>query len=61
MGLERGKPRQLPAVARTEITYLDIKGKPTKPETALRIVTREYDAQGNFIMGKLFIDYSRGH
>ncbi len=43
------KPSQLPAVARTEVSYLDLQGRPVEPEKAVRVITREYDEEDNLI------------
>lgn len=59
MGLESGKPRQLLHVARVETDYLDSMGRPTNPEAATRVITREFDADGNLIVAKLSIDYTK--
>lgn len=59
MGLELLKPRQLPPVARVETAYLDMKGQPTKPERAVRVITREFDATGNCIRTLVTIDPGR--
>lgn len=59
MGLECGKLYQIPPVARTETMFLDIWGNPTKPEHATRVVTREFDAKGNYLSARITIDYRR--
>ncbi|MEG6586201.1 hypothetical protein [Dendrosporobacter sp. 1207_IL3150] len=50
------RPSQLPAVTRTEVSYLDIRGNPTTPKYAVRVITREYDADGNLICTKMTLN-----
>jgi hypothetical protein len=58
LGLEWGKPCLIPKV-KTETTFLDIWGNPTKPETAARIITKEFDAKGNYLGARITIDFKR--
>lgn len=59
MGLEPGKSSQLPAVAWIETDYLDTEGNPTNPEAAVRVITRKYDSNGNYILATVSIDFSK--
>ena len=50
------EPCQLPAITRTEVSYLDMRGNPVEPEKAVRVITREYDAEGNLIKSTMIYD-----
>jgi len=55
------EPCQLPAVARTEVRYLDMQGNPVDPHKAVRVITREYDAEGNLMRTSMFLDPSKAY
>jgi len=59
MGKDTGKLSQLPPVARTETKYLDMQGNPTTPETAVRIITSEFDADGTLLNTSVQFDPSK--
>lgn len=53
------KPSQLPAIAQTEVSYLDMQGNPVDPHKAVRVITKEYDEEGNLISTKMEFDPSK--
>lgn len=53
--------REIPAIApdsRIETKYLDVMGNPTTPEDAVRVITKEYDENGNFLKALVRFDPS---
>ena len=50
------EPCQLPAITRTEVSYLDMQGNLVEPGKAVKVITREYDAEGNLIKSTMIYD-----